>query len=84
MKIIKVSDKGQVAIPRAFQDSFGIKTGDELVIVQVGNKLVLEKAQKISEQIKDDFKDIIKFNEMSLKKVWDNKEDEIWNTYLDK
>ena len=28
--------------------------------------------------MKDDFKDILKFTEKSLKKVWDNKEDEIW------
>ena len=32
--------------------------------------------------MKDDFKDIICFNEESLKEVWDNKKDEIWDSYL--
>jgi len=31
---------------------------------------------------KDDFKDLLKLSELSLKKVWDNEEDEIWNEYL--
>lgn len=28
----------------------------------------------------DDFKDIALLNELSLRKLWDNKEDEIWDT----
>lgn len=30
----------------------------------------------------DNFKDIVKFNEKSLKKVWNNKEDDIWKRHL--
>lgn len=30
----------------------------------------------------DDFKDILKFSELSLEKVWSNKQEEIWNVYL--
>jgi|GEM_PF-6349728 len=36
----------------------------------------------MKKQLKDDFKDILKFSEISLKKVWDNKSDDIWNEYL--
>jgi len=32
--------------------------------------------------MKDNFKDILKINEKSLEKVWDNPEDENWNGYL--
>lgn len=27
----------------------------------------------------DDFSDLLKLSEISLKNLWDNKEDEIWN-----
>lgn len=30
-------------------------------------------------KLKDDFKDLLKFSEESLKEVWDNKQDDIWN-----
>lgn len=33
---------------------------------------------KQKQQKKDEFKDILKFSERSLKEVWDNKEDDIW------
>lgn len=30
----------------------------------------------------DDFKDLLKLSELSLGKFWDNKEDEVWDNYL--
>ena len=29
--------------------------------------------------VDDDFKDLLKTSEMTLKKIWDNEIDEIWN-----
>ena len=84
MKTIKVSDKGQIAIPRPMRETLGIERGDELVVIQIDNKILLEKSQKMEQKIKDDFKDILKFSEKSLKEVWDNKSDDIWNKYLKK
>lgn len=34
--------------------------------------------------MKDDFKDLFKFSERSLKGVWDTKRDDIWGCYLKK
>ena len=82
IKTVKVSDKGQIAIPQIIREKAGINKGDELVMVQADEKILLEKAQKISTEMKDDFKDLLKFSEQSLKSIWDNKEDEIWNSYL--
>ena len=78
MKIIKVSDKGQISIPMAVRVSTGIKEGDELIHFEINGEIVLKK----SDNIKGKFEDIKKFNEISLKEIWDNKEDEIWNSYL--
>lgn len=82
MKTIKVSDKGQIAIPQSMRDELKINRGDDVILVQFDNKILLEKAQKAEQLIKDDFKDIVKFSEKSLKEVWGNKEDDIWSKYL--
>ena len=84
IKTVKVSDKGQIAIPRSVCSSMGIERGDELVLIQLDSKILLEKSQKASGKLKEDFKDILKFSERSLKSVWDNKQDDIWSSYLKK
>ena len=82
MKTIKVSDKGQISIPSSIRQRLGIDKGDNLVLFEIEGKILIEKQQIVSEKIKDDFKDIMHFSEQSLKEVWDNSEDEIWNQYL--
>lgn len=84
VKTVKVSDKGQIAIPQEIREEAGIKKGEELIIVQDNGTILLEKAPKVAAKMKDDFKDLLKFSEQSLKKVWGNKEDNIWNEYLKK
>jgi len=84
IKTIKVSEKGQIAIPRSIRQRMGLDKGDELILFEADGKILLEKTKKISKIIKDDFEDIVKFNEDSLKEVWDNKEDDIWSKYLRK
>jgi len=84
VKTIKVSDKGQIAIPQSIREEAGIGKGDNLVIVQDNGKILLEKAKKISAKMRDDFRDLLKFSEKSLKTVWGNKQDDIWNSYLKK
>ena len=75
-KRIKVTDKGQISIPIEIRKSVGINFGDELIAIRNGETLCLKKIKK------DDFKDLLKLSEHSLKKLWDNKEDEIWDSYL--
>lgn len=84
IKTVKVSDKGQIAIPQSMRSRMGIERGDELVLVQMDSKILLEKSQKVSSKLKEDFKDILKFSERSLKSVWGNKQDDVWNSYLKK
>ncbi len=72
-KIIKVSDKGQISIPSVVRESLQIYAGDSLLLTKAKDAIVLKKVEK------DDFSDLLKLSEQSLKKIWDNKEDEVWN-----
>lgn len=84
IKTIKVSEKGQIAIPTEIREKLGIKKGDKLVLFEVDGKLLIEKPQKLKKQVEDDFMDMIKLGEEALKDVWDNEQDEIWNRYIKK
>ncbi|PIN90572.1 hypothetical protein COU60_00295 [Candidatus Pacearchaeota archaeon CG10_big_fil_rev_8_21_14_0_10_34_76] len=72
-KIIKVTDKGQISLPVAMRDSLRIVQGDELIITRSDDSLVLKKVKK------EDFSDLLKHSEKVARKLWDNKEDEVWN-----
>ena len=81
IKTVKVSGKGQIAIPRQVQRDLDIKKGDEFILVTKDNKILLEK----TEEMFDDFEegiDWLRASESSLSKLWDNKEDDIWEEYL--
>ena len=80
VKIVKVSDKGQISLPTEMRTLAGIHTGDELVIVQEKGKILIERPVKISQVIKDDFKDLLKHSEKVAQKLWSSKEDDIWDT----
>lgn len=84
IRTIKVSEKGQIAIPQIIRENLGIEQGDELVIIQSDGKIFLEKSASVERKLTDNFRDILKFSEHSLKEVWDNPEDNIWNSYLKK
>jgi len=84
IKTVRVSEKGQIAIPVSMRENIGIEQGDELLLVETEGKILIEKSKRVSQSMKDDFEDILKYNEESLKEVWDNKEDSIWASYLRK
>lgn len=82
IKTIKISEKGQIAIPKSIRTSAGLNKGDNLIIIQDNGRILLEKSDNISKKMKDDFKDLLKYSEVSLKDVWGNKEDDVWSEYL--
>ena len=84
IKTIKVSDKGQIALPVDVRESANINIGDSLILIQKGKRILIEKTELIESKVKDDFKDLLKLSELSLKDLWDNEYDKIWNIYLKK
>ena len=73
MKVVKVSDKGQIAIPVEMRGTVGISKGDSLVLMQSGRRIVIEKPTVSDE----DFSGLI--SEKVMKELWDNKYDGVWD-----
>ena len=73
-KIVRVTDKGQISIPVEMRNSVGISNGDELFVVRNKESIILKKIKK------SDFSDLLKHSEKVAAKLWDNKEDDIWDT----
>ena len=67
IKTVRISDKGQIAIPIDIRNSLGLKRGDELVLIQTDHKILIEKPRRVIEYIKENFKDVISLTESSLK-----------------
>lgn len=82
MKTVTVSGKGQISIPREIRKQLAVEKGSKLVIILKDKKLLIRKASDISQSIGNDFEDVVLHSERSLKRIWDNEEDEIWNRYL--
>lgn len=76
-KTVKVTAKGQISIPIDIRELAEINTGDELIIIQEDNKIVLGKPENV---LKDNFRDLLVHSASVARKLWDNKEDEIWDT----
>lgn len=79
---IKVSAKGQITLPSDIQKEIGIKKGDEILLIRKNGRIILEKPERIANKFKDEFTDVQSLSERSLRKIWMNKGDEIWNQYL--
>jgi len=81
-KKVKVTDKGQISIPVEVQRRIGIARGDELLLIAKGRRIVLEKPARLAELLEDEFADLQTISEESLKKLWLNKADDVWDQYL--
>lgn len=78
---VRVTDKGQISIPVEIQRRIGITRGDELLMIAKGKRIVLEKSARVAELLEDEFADLQALSEESLRKLWLNKMDDVWDQY---
>ncbi len=81
-KKLKVSDKGRISLPMEIQREVGIKKGDELLLVRKGQRIVLEKPQRIAKVLEDEFAHLQDISEASLRRMWLTKKEDVWDRYL--
>lgn len=82
VRTVTVSGKGQISIPQEIRKQLAVEKGSKLVIILKDKKLLIRKVSDISQSMEDGFDDMVQHSELSLKKIWDNEEDEVWNRYL--
>lgn len=83
LKTIKLSEKGQISIPKDIRKGMHLKKGDKLVLIAKGDKLILQKAESLMKKLSIDEESVgtMMLSEETLKKDWDNEYDERWNKY---
>ena len=81
-KKVKVSDKGQISLPVEIQREAGIKKGDELLLIRKGQKIILERPERIVEVLEDEFADLQEISEVSLRRLWLRRKEDVWDRYL--
>ena len=83
LKTIKLSEKGQISIPKEIRKGMRLKKGDKLVLITKGEQLILQKADLVLKKLGLEEESISNMmaSEETLKKDWDNKYDERWNKY---
>ena len=85
MEIIKTSSRGQIVIPEHVRNRHKIKEGTRLILFEQGDKIILEKEDKIKNILMRDLDDKgwSALSETGLREVWDNEKDaEVWKKYL--
>ncbi|MBS3053896.1 MAG: AbrB/MazE/SpoVT family DNA-binding domain-containing protein [Candidatus Aenigmarchaeota archaeon] len=82
IKTVKISDKGQISIPKDIRDDMNLKEGETLVMMSDGEKIIIEKPERLVKSIpQSESHNIMIISEHVLKKDWDNKYDDRWNKY---
>ena len=82
IKTVKISDKGQISIPKDMRDDMNLKEGETLVMMSDGEKIIIEKPERLVKSIpQSESHNIMIISEHVLKKDWDNKYDDRWNKY---
>lgn len=79
VKKVQLLAKGKVTLPAAVLRAIKAKSGDEFVLIQERDRLVLIPAAKAGRKLVDERAGWATMSEAAFREVWDNPEDEIWN-----
>lgn len=52
INVIRLSSKGQIVIPSEMRTN--LKEGDELIIIKDGDRIILKKAESLTNEMKED------------------------------
>jgi AbrB family looped-hinge helix DNA binding protein len=72
-EVVTVGEKGQIVIPKKVREDFGITKGMKILVKERKDTIVLKPARMSETQL------LMLLSESSLKKVWDNPQDQRWD-----
>ena len=79
LQTVRVSEKGQIAIPAKIRRSLGLRKGSTLLLIEDRGRLLVTKAERAARAVTDDFSDLIKHSEKAFKELWENEPDRVWD-----
>jgi AbrB family looped-hinge helix DNA binding protein len=79
LRMVTVSEKGQVAIPVDIRRRLNIRKGQTLVLQVTEDKLLLTKSEDVSRKMRDEFRHLLELSESSARELWENEKDAIWD-----
>ncbi len=79
VKTVKLSSKGQLTLPAETLRALKARKGDEFVLVQEDQKIVLIPATRVARQVIDDLGGWSAISAPAFQQLWDNVDDEVWN-----
>jgi len=71
IKSVTITEKGQIALPKAFRDSIGLESGQKIAILTYEDHIELRPLDKLTDKLYPAL-----MSEKSLAKHWNSKEDE--------
>ena len=80
MHVVKVSSKGQIVIPKEVRKRHRLGRDTNLVLLESGDALVLRKKTDVEEILRDEFGPLLRASEETLKELWGNPEDDVWDS----
>ncbi|MFH1650439.1 MAG: AbrB/MazE/SpoVT family DNA-binding domain-containing protein [Candidatus Woesearchaeota archaeon] len=83
VKVVRVTDKGQISIPVDILRKAGIERGSDLLVFEDKGRILIEKPETITLWSQQELKDIQKIRGKTLKEIWDNSKDEAWSRKLE-
>jgi AbrB family looped-hinge helix DNA binding protein len=79
MHVVKMSSKGQIVIPKEVRRKHKLDKNVDLVLQDEGGVLILRKKKDVDRVLRDEFFPLLQASQTSLRELWDNPEDDVWN-----
>ena len=75
VQTVRVSGKGQIAIPAKIRRRLGLRPGSTLLLIQGRGCILVTKPGALGDAVSD----LTRQAEGPFQNLWDNKADEVWN-----
>ena len=79
VRTAKVSDKGQLVLPADIRKALKMRKATSIVLVSDGTRVYLEREDAVASAVEESFADFLKASEASLRNVWENDADAVWD-----
>jgi AbrB family looped-hinge helix DNA binding protein len=78
--IVRVSSKGQIVIPKEVREKHKIRRNSDLIVQDAGDSIILRNKSDVERILADRFHPFLRAAEKSLAEIWNNPEDDVWDT----